>query len=314
MLVALFMGSMAMMGAGCEGGEIRLGPPADTGVEAGSDTDVDQNGEDGCPDCTCDCGEECCDERDVVCECNAEAICTAEVCHEQDMCCDDDKECGCRDVDLDECCPELELTCNDITAEFCAECGHCDGTGQVRCIKNADGDFWDDNDDNCPGTWQENQQDSDNDGAGDLCDCDSDTCKVCNDMVCPCGEPEDPDYNPELGPETCCLAMEPIVCRDNYPECEQQIQRTERICLLDGFDMCLFAGDEDAYMKVGIKDVDPVQPQVCDGVKRDFCVELNEVIVEQEFNEGDIAELCAFIVEAGVVDGDSFEIVQCPLP
>jgi hypothetical protein len=149
LLAALFVGSLALVEYGCsantEGGAILLPPSlqGDTGAESG--VDVDGDGQQ-CPDCECNCGDDCCDGGDVICDCDAQA--TAEC---NCDCCDGEPE------------PEPEPVCGDgILNQQVEECevgipceGSCLECNEDTClcqpieIADKDCDCVPDEEDNC---------------------------------------------------------------------------------------------------------------------------------------------------------------------
>jgi hypothetical protein len=109
MVLALaFVGGIALLASGCSpdthGGAILLPPVEETDPGAGTDTDID-DGDGDCPDCICDCGDDCCDDVTVTCECQATATAECDCCD----CCDDEPEPYCGDGELNQTLEECEV-------------------------------------------------------------------------------------------------------------------------------------------------------------------------------------------------------------
>jgi hypothetical protein len=129
LVITLLLGGAALIQAGCsantEGGAILLSPIEEADTGAGTDTDVDGDGTQ-CPDCVCNCGDDCCDGGDVICDCDATvtAECECGCCD----CCDDgdepepEPECGDGEINQawEEC--EKHEDCDEAAGEVCVEC------------------------------------------------------------------------------------------------------------------------------------------------------------------------------------------------
>ncbi len=72
------------------------------------------------------------------------------------------------------CCDPLDFTCQELAeAECLAQGGSFEGLGTV-CLGDSDGDGADGSCDNCPDDYNPGQEDSDDDGIGDVCDTQAD--------------------------------------------------------------------------------------------------------------------------------------------
>jgi hypothetical protein len=148
LVVMCFIGALLYGGTGCGHDDNLSLLEADTG--AGANGEVDVGGD--CPDCECNCDEDCCEGGDVICDCDATATAT---CEGECCCCDccDDGEdpfCGDGNIDPGEDCEE-DSDCTG-TGEECIDCeclcedpcdNDCDGVGN-KC-------------DNCPDVYNPDQ-------------------------------------------------------------------------------------------------------------------------------------------------------------
>jgi hypothetical protein len=144
LVVMCFIGALLYGGTGCGHDDNLSLLEADTG--AGANGEVDVGGD--CPDCECNCDDDCCEGGDVICDCDATATATCEgecCCCD---CCDEPEKEFCDDDVLDEDLGEECIEDEDCVEEygFGATCMRC------MCVECED---------DC---------DSDCDGVGDSCD------------------------------------------------------------------------------------------------------------------------------------------------